>query len=81
MKKKNCYISGFDLFYTLVHEFGHSLGLDHSQVKDSIMFPSLPPGKNYQGLHPDDVTAIQIAYGKFLHSCSKEMVLFSESWI
>ncbi|PIK46130.1 putative matrix metalloproteinase-14 [Apostichopus japonicus] len=51
---------GYNLYKVLAHEFGHSLGLDHSAVPGSIMVP------DYQGfsekpftLHSDDIRAVQ----------------------
>jgi len=53
--------SGFDLLTVAIHELGHSLGLRHSAVNDSIMFPI------YNGirrnLHPDDIDGISSIYG------------------
>ena len=58
---------GVDFLTVLVHELGHSLGLAHSFVYSSIMFPY------YKGVTPaqldyDDILAMYQLYSKFLNN-------------
>lgn len=56
--------AGVNLFQVAAHEFGHSLGLSHSDVRRSLMAPF------YRGYEPgftldrDDIDGIQSLYGK-----------------
>lgn len=53
--------SGFDLATVAAHELGHSLGLSHSNVQGSLMFPSYSGPQ--RSLHQDDIAGIQSIYG------------------
>ncbi|CAH0563528.1 unnamed protein product [Brassicogethes aeneus] len=55
-----------NLFNVAAHEFGHSLGLQHSSVEDALMYPwyqEISDGEGYQ-LPQDDKHAIQQLYGR-----------------
>uniref|UniRef100_V9KAV1 Matrix metalloproteinase-9 n=1 Tax=Callorhinchus milii TaxID=7868 RepID=V9KAV1_CALMI len=52
---------GYSLFLVAAHEFGHSLGLDHSTLREALMYPMY----KYVDfpLHRDDIEGIQYLYG------------------
>ncbi|XP_038875312.1 metalloendoproteinase 1-MMP [Benincasa hispida] len=52
-----------DLESVVTHEIGHVLGLAHSTVKESVMYPSLSPRGKKVDLRIDDVEGIQVLYG------------------
>jgi len=58
--------SGIDLISVAAHEFGHSLGLDHSDVSGSLMFPTY--NGEHRFLHEDDIKGIQSVYGSSIRS-------------
>ena len=51
---------------TLVHQIGHSLGLSHSNVYDSVMFPFIKTfnASSPVTFHREDVKAIETLYGE-----------------
>uniref|UniRef100_A0A673MQA5 interstitial collagenase n=1 Tax=Sinocyclocheilus rhinocerous TaxID=307959 RepID=A0A673MQA5_9TELE len=56
---------GFVLFLVAAHEFGHSLGLSHSNVRGALMFPTYSfTDPNHFSLPSDDIRGIQSLYGK-----------------
>ncbi|KAI3877611.1 hypothetical protein MKX03_033974 [Papaver bracteatum] len=53
----------FDLETIAVHEIGHLLGLDHSSIRDAVMWPSELPRTKHVELALDDVNGAQALYG------------------
>ena len=47
---------------TLTHELGHTMGLDHSDVQQAVMAPTLQAW--YTGLDNDDVQGVQAAHAE-----------------
>ncbi|XP_038045830.1 uncharacterized protein LOC119720271 isoform X3 [Patiria miniata] len=56
-------LPGIDLLFVAVHEFGHSLGLLHSNITDAVMYPYYPGYDPNFSLHEDDIAGIQALYG------------------
>lgn len=59
------FILEYNLFLVAAHEFGHSLGLHHSEDQGALMYPTYPntDPKHFR-LPQDDINAIQFLYGK-----------------
>jgi hypothetical protein len=50
---------------TLVHELGHTMGLDHSENMLAVMAPTLQ--YSYSGLHSDDIAGMNDAHSQIEH--------------
>jgi hypothetical protein len=61
----NSNIDRMNLGTTLVHELGHTVGLDHSENMMAVMAPTLQ--YPYNGLHSDDVHGMTDAYDQTEH--------------
>jgi PKD repeat protein len=53
---------GFDLFSVALHEMGHSLGMNHSDVPSAVMYYAISSSRVFTGLTSDDIAGIQSIY-------------------
>ncbi|KAL3856791.1 hypothetical protein ACJMK2_011508 [Sinanodonta woodiana] len=54
---------GAELYIVAAHEFGHALGLSHSNVRESLMAPFYAYSENLK-LDKDDINGIRYLYGQ-----------------
>jgi peptidoglycan hydrolase-like protein with peptidoglycan-binding domain len=65
----------FDLQTILLHELGHSLGLNHSSISGATLFPFASSGSQDRTLATDDNVGISALYDTFelLPGCAKDL--------
>ena len=56
-------VNGFDIETVALHEIGHLIGLAHSNVSGSVMFPTVSDDFTKRALTADDITGAQDLYG------------------
>lgn len=60
-----------NLHWIATHEFGHWLGLDHSEEAEAIMRPNYTSGASYEGLSEDDIAGVCALYPGSCESCER----------
>uniref|UniRef100_A0A3B3WC35 Peptidase metallopeptidase domain-containing protein n=1 Tax=Poecilia mexicana TaxID=48701 RepID=A0A3B3WC35_9TELE len=72
-KGKGNYTSEITLFLVAAHEFGHSLGLDHSNIRGALMYPQYSYVEDFS-LDQDDIDGIQFLYvSPIFYLCSRNI--------
>ena len=64
---------GTNLLWVATHEFGHSLGLHHSDVRNAVMYPYYTGYVPNFRLQQDDINGIQAHYGNYIQSSLHEV--------
>jgi hypothetical protein len=60
-----CIHTGTNLFQVATHEFGHSLGLEHTHVTTAVMYPFYGYSSDFK-LDKDDIEGIQVHWTNIL---------------
>lgn len=56
-------VGKLDLQGIATHEYGHALGLGHSDDPDATMYANTQDGKSHRTLEQDDITGVRALYG------------------
>ena len=67
----------FNIISVAAHEFGHSLGLEHSSLPDALMYPYYRAG--VRELHTEDINRIQFLYPQSFQAVVKGNIAGSYS--
>ena len=67
---------GVQLLPVMIHEIGHSIGILHSDVKESVMWGYY---NEVTQLHEDDINAVQAHYGELSCKALSTFFLFDNA--
>ena len=80
IKYHHLYVVGIDVFQVIIHEIGHSVGLLHSDVPDSVMTPFYrSPQRNQFKFSYDDIEGIQRLYGKIIVTFVHNLPIYKDN--
>ena len=66
------FVIGANLWLVAAHEIGHSLGLQHSFIQGSLMYPYHSGYQPDYQIHTDDIEGIEFMYGRYIEAQNHE---------
>lgn len=72
--KRQLFVEYRDLLSVATHELGHSMGLGHSSVQTSVMYPYYMSNWKRVELDADDIAGMQKIYGEPITTQNKRFL-------